>query len=114
MKIGFKPQRLIQNLVFEEFSNKGNTLRRVIETPKKIIDLTYKKIDFVPTQWYVANYNVMQRGSNGRIIKTFNTNKFSAKEFQSVVKKIYPQGIVETKINVDNGRVTQKTFSKLY
>lgn len=112
MKIGFKPQRLTQNLVLEEFSNKGNTLKRIIETPKRIIDLTYQKSEFIPTQWYVANYNVMKRGSNGRVIKTFNANKFSANESQAIIQNIYPQSIQETKLHIENGTVTKKSTFK--
>lgn len=112
MRIEFKPQCLLQNIVLEEFMEKGTKLRRVIETPKRIIDLTYQKFDYLPTQWYVANYNVMKRGFNGKVIKTFDTNKYSADKSQTTVQNIYQNTIKEIKIHTENGVVKKESKFK--
>ena len=81
MKIGFKPQTLVKNLATEVFSDNGNTLNRIIEIPatatkpERVLDITYKKGEFIPTQWFVANYNLFKRNTKNVVNKTFVSNK---------------------------------------
>ena len=59
MKIGFKPQNLVQNLVLEKFSDNGNSLKRIIEIPgkaPKTLEINYKRNnDSVIQLRFIAN-----------------------------------------------------------
>lgn len=116
MKIGFKPQVLVQNLAKETFSDNGNTLNRIIEIPAKankperVLDITYKKGDFIPTQWYVSNYNLFNRDGKNVVRKTLQTNKAHANEIHSVVTTYGTNGYgKEVTIDVSGGEVSKST-----
>lgn len=111
MNIGFRPQKLTNNLVLEQVSKNGKTLRRIIEVPGKkarTIELTYKQNEFLPTQWYVANYNVMKRGADGAVSKTFIADKTAKDKSKAVIQNIYPQSIQQITIDIANNK-TSKT-----
>lgn len=111
MKIGFKPQKLVQNLVLEKFADNGNTLRRIIEIPEKkgkTIELTYKKGNFVPTQWYVANYNVIKRDGQSTLVKSMNSTKSFPDEVHTTIQRFGKTGKPEElTIDISNGEVNK-------
>lgn len=111
MKIGFKPQNLVQNLVLEKFSDNGNSLKRIIEIPgkaPKTLEINYKKGDFIPTQWYVSNYNVIKRDGKSSLVKTLESTKSYLNENHTVVqrfnKKNQPEKVV---IDITNGEINK-------
>lgn len=121
MKIGFKPQTLVRNLATETFSNNGNTLNRIIEIPatatkpERVLDITYKKGEFIPTQWYVANYNLFSRNGKKVVNKTLVNQKAHPDEIHSVITTYGTNGYAkEVTIDVSNSEVskTAKTISK--
>ena len=121
MKIGFIPQTLVRNLATETFSNNGNTLNRIIEIPatatkpERVLDITYKKGEFIPTQWYVANYNLFSRNGKKVVNKTLVNQKAHPDEIHSVITTYGTNGYAkEVTIDVSNGEVskTAKTISK--
>ena len=120
MKIGFNPQVLLDNLVMEKFSDNGKSLRRIIEIPAKaqksdkVLDITYKKSDFLPTQWYVANYNVTKRDGKKILEKTLVSEKVAPNDFHTVVRNYGANGFGrEITIDNSNGNLfkTDKLFS---
>lgn len=111
MRIEFKPQNLVKNIVTESLSKDGNTLNRLIEIPTskhstgKVLDITYKKNEFLPTQWYVSNYNLYRRNSNG-VTQTLVTKKTNSKKSCTVVKKYTANGYGTAKtIDNSNGKI---------
>ena len=109
MKIGFKPQNLVQNLVLEKFSKNGDMLKRIIEIPgksPKTLEINYEKTKFVPTEWYVSNYNVISRNGKSSLVKTLESKKTLPNEQHTVVKRFnekhQPEKLV---IDVANGKV---------
>lgn len=121
MKIGFKPQTLVKNLATEVFSDNGNTLNRIIEIPatatkpERVLDITYKKGEYIPTQWYVANYNLFNRNAKNVVNKTLVSNKAHPDEIHSVVTTYGTNGYAkEVTIDVSNGEVnrTEKNICK--
>ena len=115
MKIGFKPQNLVQNLVLEKFSDNGNSLKRIIEIPgkaPKTLEINYKKGDFIPTQWYVSNYNVIKRDGKSSLVKTLESTKSYLNENHTVVQRYNKIGKPEQlTIDVANGEVNTTTKS---
>ena len=111
MKIGFKPRRLAQNLVLEKFSDNGNTLTRIIEIPSKnakTVELTYKKTSFVPTQWYVANYNVIKRDSKSTLAKSMTSTKSFPDDVHTIIQRRGKTGRPEElTIDISNGEVSK-------
>ena len=121
MKIGFKPQTLVKNLATEVFSDNGNTLNRIIKIPataskpERVLDITYKKGEFIPTQWFVANYNLFKRNTKNVVNKTFVSNKAHPDEVHSVVTTYGTNGYAkEVTIDISNGEVnrTEKNICK--
>ena len=105
MKISFKPPKLMNNLVIEKYLESGNSLRRVIEIPTqpaKVLDIIYTKTDFLPTEWYVSNYNVRRRDPNSTIEKSLTSVKTFPNEKHTVVQRI----------NTSNGSFEQVTIDK--
>ena len=109
MRVEFRPQSLVKNIVTENLSKDGNVLNRIVEIPAhnsnagKVLDITYKKNEFVPTQWYVANYNLFQRNKKA-IAKTFDFTPISQNESHTVVKKYGANGYGTNKtIDIANG-----------
>lgn len=113
MKIGFKPQKLVQNLVLEKFSNNGNSLKRIIEIPgksPKTLEINYEKTKFIPTQWYVSNYNVIKRDGKSTIVKSLDSTKSFPNENYTVVQRYNKIGKPEQlTINIANGEVNKTT-----
>ena len=116
MKIGFKPQTLVANIASETFTDNGKTLNRIIEIPGKagksgkVLDITYKQGDFIPTQWYVSNYNLFNRDGKNIVRKTLKTNKAHANEIHSVVTTYGTNGYgKEVTIDISNGEVTKSS-----
>lgn len=111
MKIGFKPQKLVQNLVLEKFSNNGNSLKRIIEIPgrqAKTVELTYKRADFMPTQWYVANYNVMKRDGQSTLVKSMKSTKSFPDDIHTKIQRLGRMGKPEElTIDITNGDVNK-------
>lgn len=113
MKIGFKPQKLVQNLVLEKFSKNGDMMTRIIEIPgksPKTLEINYEKTKFVPTQWYVSNYNVIKRDGKSTIVKSLESTKSFPNENHTVVQryneKHQPEKVV---IDITNGEVNKTT-----
>lgn len=116
MKIGFKPQSLVKNLVSEHFTDNGNTLKRIIEIPSKkpkTLDITYKKTDCIPTQWYVSNYNLINRDAKSTVVKTMNSTKTFTDEIHTEIQKFGKTGKIE-QLNIDiaDGKVI-KSIKKI-
>ena len=113
MKIGFKPQNLVQNLVLEKFSDNGNFLKRIIEIPgkkAKTLEISYKKANFLPTQWYVANYNVIGRDKQSTVVKTLKSTKSFSNENHTVIQRNNKIGIPEEiTIDMTSGEVNRTT-----
>ena len=111
MKIGFRPQKLVQNLVLEKFSDNGNTMKRIIEISEKnakTVELTYKKAKFVPTQWYVANYNVIKRDGNSTLLKSMTSTKSFPDDVHTIIQKKKKTGRPEElTIDITNGEVNK-------
>lgn len=113
MKIGFKPQNLTQNLVLEKFADNGNSLTRIIEIPgkkAKTLEINYKKAKILPTQWYVANYNVIGRDKQSTVVKTLESTKSFSNENHTVIQRKNEKGQPE-KLTIDiiNGEVHKIT-----
>ena len=125
MKIGFKPQSLVQNLVLEKFSNNGNSLKRIIEMPgknAKTLEINYEKTKFIPTQWYVSNYNVIKRDNKSTFVKSLQSTKSFPNENHTVVQRYNENHTVvqrynkigkpeQLTIDVANGEVNTTTKS---
>ena len=115
MKIGFQPQSLVQNLVLEKFSNNGNSLKRIIEMPGKnvkTLEINYEKTKFIPTQWYVSNYNVIKRDNKSTFVKSLQSTKSFPNENHTVVQRYNKIGKPEQlTIDVANGEVNTTTKS---
>lgn len=95
----------MNNLVIEKYLESGNSLRRVIEIPTKpakVLDIIYTKTDFLPTEWYVSNYNVRRRDPNSTIEKSLTSVKTFPNEKHTVVQRI----------NTSNGSFEQVTIDK--
>ena len=111
MKIGFKPQKLVQNLVLEKFADNGNTLKRIIEIPgkkAKTVEITYNKTNFIPTQWYVANYNVMKRDSHSTLVKSMSSTKSFPDDVHTTIQRFGRTGKPEElTIDISNGEVNK-------
>ena len=114
MKIGFKPQTLVRNLATETFSNNGNTLNRIIEIPatatkpERVLDITYKNGEVIPTPWYVANYNLFSRNGKKVVNKTLVNQKAHPDEIHSVITTYGTNGYAkEVTIDVSNGEVSK-------
>lgn len=112
MKIGYKPQKLVKNLVSENFFNNGNSMRRIIEIPAqsakagKILDIVYTKTDSIPTQWYVANYNLIRRDKKSTVAKTLTSVKTHPNEIHTVTSRYNQKGYgQELTIDINNGNV---------
>ena len=116
MRIEFRPQSLVKNIVTESLSKDGNTLNRLIEIPTskyskgKVLDITYKKNEFLPTQWYVSNYNLYRRNNNG-VTQTLVTKNINPQKSRTVVKKYTANGYGTERI-IDNSNGKIKTKSK--
>lgn len=110
MRIEFRPQSFVNNLVLEQFSKDGKTLRRILEVSGKkarTVELTYKQSDFLPTQWYVANYNVIKRGLKGTLSKSFEVLEKDKEHSKSVVKEIYSNNYMrKLTIDINNKQVS--------
>lgn len=103
MKIGFKPQSLLKNLVSEHYADNGNTLKRIIEIPAnkpKTLEITYNKTNFIPTQWYVSNYNVISRNSNSTVEKSMKSTKSFPDEIHTEIQRYDKKGEPE-QLNID-------------
>ena len=81
MKIDFKPQKLVNNIVTEHFTENGTALNRIIsipaknQRPERVLDITYKKSNILPTEWYVSNYNLFSRNGKNVVHKTLTSEK---------------------------------------
>lgn len=111
MRIEFNPQRLANNIITEHLAKDGKTLNRIIDIPsankniRKVLDITYKKSEFVPTEWFVSNYNLYRNNING-IAKTFNSERISPEKSRTVIKKYSGGGYgVEKVIENTNGKI---------
>ena len=113
MKIGFKPQKLVQNLVLEKFSKNGDMMKRIIEIPgksPKTLEINYEKTKFVPTEWYVSNYNVIKRDGKSTLVKSLESTKSFPNENHTVVQRYNKIGKPEQlTIDVANGEVNKTT-----
>lgn len=113
MKIGFKPQKLVQNLVLEKFSKNGDMMKRIIEIPgksPKTLEINYEKTKFVPTEWYVSNYNVIKRDGKSTIVKSLESTKSFPNENHTVVQR-YNKICKPEQLTIDivNGEVNKTT-----
>lgn len=107
MRIEFRPQSLTKNLVSEVLLNDGKTLNRIIETTgkkPKIIQLTYKKSELLPTQWFVESYNVMKRKGDGRVTKSFQVSQTQNNK-DILIQNFYNKAMQKININIENGVV---------
>lgn len=113
MKIGFKPQKLVQNLVLEKFSKNGDMMKRIIEIPgksPKTLEINYEKTKFVPTEWYVSNYNVIKRDGKSTLVKSLESTKSFPNENHTVVQRYNKIGKPEQlTIDIVNGEVNKTT-----
>ena len=102
MRIDFKPQRMIDNLVSEEVLN-PKQIRRVIEVPsknrntRKVLDITYTKSDFLPTEWFVSNYNLYTNKKG--LKKAFIATQKTSNEVNSFVTE-YGQNGFRTQVAI--------------
>lgn len=90
MRINFKPQKLMQNLVLEKRTQQG--FKRVIETeaPKrKTIDMVLMPKSY-SSEYYVSSYNVYD--ANSKLLKSMQRNNG-----QTVISKRNPDGKYSTK-----------------
>ena len=112
MKIDFRPQRLINNLVMEEKLN-AKQVRRVIDIPaksgvsRKTLDITYTKSDLMPTQWFVSSYNLYANRKGLGLKKSLVTNQNSLNNRNTVVTD-YGQNGFRTKLDIK--KIGQKIF----
>lgn len=110
MKINFMPQRLKNNLVMEKFIENGQALKRIIEIPgknPKVLDITYRKTDYLPTEWYVSSYNLIRRDKNSTLEKTLYSIKMFPNEQHTVVQKLKSNKAEKIIINQTNGEVNK-------
>lgn len=112
MKIDFRPQRLINNLVMEEKLN-AKQVRRIIDIPaksgvsRKTLDITYTKSDLMPTQWFVSSYNLYANRKGLGLKKSLVTNQNSLNNRNTVVTD-YGQNGFRTKLDIK--KFGQKIF----
>lgn len=112
MKIDFRPQRLINNLVMEEKLN-AKQVRRIIDIPaksgvsRKTLDITYTKSDLMPTQWFVSSYNLYANRKGLGLKKSLVTNQNSLNNRNTVVTD-YGQNGFRTKLDIK--KIGQKIF----
>lgn len=105
MKVNFNPERQVKGLVLERLSDNGKELKRVFEISgkkPKTFDVTYKKSEFLPTEWYVSNYNLRRRDANSTLLASMKATNPTKGEFHRVIKSIDPR----------NGKVTTTTIDK--
>lgn len=102
MRIDFKPQKLIDNLVTEEVLS-AKQVRRVIDIPaksgtqRKTLDITYTKSEFLPTEWFVSNYNLYTNKKG--LKKAFVATRKASDKAKSVVTE-YGQNGFRTQIAI--------------
>ncbi len=112
MKIDFRPQRLINNLVMEEKLN-AKQVRRVIDIPaksgvsRKTLDITYTKSDLMPTQWFVSSYNLYANRKGLGLKKSLVVDQNSLNNRNTVVTD-YGQNGFRTKLDIK--KIGQKIF----
>lgn len=105
MKVNFNPERQVKGLVLERLSDNGKELKRVFEIPgkkPKTLDVTYKKSEFLPTEWYVSNYNLRRRDANSTLLSSMKATNPTKGEFHRVIKNIDPR----------DGKVTTTTINE--
>lgn len=114
MRIDFRPQAMINNLVSEEVLN-AKQIRRIFEIPKnkkiarKVLDITYTKSDFMPTQWFVSNYNLYTTQKGLLLKKTLTTTQNAANQTKSTVTE-YLQDNCKTQLTINkNGEQLAKS-----
>ena len=112
MRIDFKPQKMINNLVTEEILN-AKQVRRVIDipaksgTPRKTLDITYTKSEFLPTEWFVSNYNLYINKKG--LKKAFVATQKTSDKASSVVTE-YGQNGFKTQLAINrNGQNVSKS-----
>ncbi len=112
MKIDFRPQRLINNLVMEEKLN-AKQVRRIIDIPaksgvsRKTLDITYTKSDLMPTQWFVSSYNLYANRKGLGLKKSLVAEQNSLNNRNTVVTD-YGQNGFRTKLDIK--KIGQKIF----
>lgn len=112
MKIDFRPQRLINNLVMEEKLN-AKQVRRIIDIPaksgvsRKTLDITYTKSDLMPTQWFVSSYNLYANRKGLGLKKSLVVDQNSLNNRNTVVTD-YGQNGFRTKLDIK--KIGQKIF----
>ena len=87
----------------EHYADNGNTLKRIIEIPAnkpKTLEITYNKTNFIPTQWYVSNYNVISRNSNSTVEKSMKSTKSFPDEIHTEIQRYDKKGEPE-QLNID-------------
>ena len=87
MKLDFKPQNLINNLVIEKKTEAG--IRRIFSTPKRTIDMTISPLNRYPKEYYVSSFNVYDNKSN--LIKSMHRTVDENNKISTEVTKPKPQ-----------------------
>ena len=87
MKLDFKPQNLINNLVIEKKTEAG--IRRIFSTPKRTIDMTISPLNSYPKEYYVSSFNVYDNKSN--LIKSMHRTVDENNKISTEVTKPKPQ-----------------------
>ncbi len=111
MKIIHSPLPNAGTVVLENFYNKGKALHRIIETTKNTtIDINYEMSEFLPTQWYIANYNVYKRGKNGIILKMLDKSVASQnKSTVKITERIFNNKYLQTTIDKSDNNITKNS-----
>ena len=87
MKINFRPQKLMNNLVLENKTEEG--IRRIISTPKRTIDMTISSLKSYPKEYYVSSFNAYDNKSNlvKAMKRTIDSNNHFSTEISRPSKK---------------------------
>ena len=119
MRIDFRPQTMIDNLVSEEVLN-PKQVRRIIEIPKKnsqgrkVLDITYTRSDFMPTQWFVSNYNLYTTRKGLALKKAYASTQKNANRTRATVTE-YGQNNFRSQLTINkNGEKVTKSKEYLF
>lgn len=113
MKIDFRPQRLINNLVLEQ--KNGTQIKRIIEIPaksantRKTLEITYRKSHVLPTEWFVSNYNLYTNKKGQVLKKSYSVAQVSPDRRFSTVTDYGQQGFKSQLVIKRDGKDVSKS-----
>lgn len=113
MKIDFRPQRLINNLVSEQ--KHGMQVKRIIEIPaksgstRKTLEITYRKSHVLPTEWFVSNYNLYTNKKGQVLKKSYSAAQVSPDRRFSTVTDYGQQGFKSQLVIKRSGKNVSKS-----